>query len=435
MFSSAQSSVLSAQSDAPRAGTNAAVTRGPGGFSVSLGQAKEWQHPWQTSMWWLGDRKEWVATVRPGFVNGKAPIVRTRAALAKSLAGRFYNGLVTARSGAADIARAAELARESGDKLAWDGQTLDVRLYNNPPIQLPFRELGFDSVGGNGTGVPSFFKRLGVHESKTPVSDGFMNAEAVLAAQDKTQPKGNRLLRAADIVLHQPRLALTSSITYGLGPVTGISNASQTLGLRLATPGDRLKVYATPMWTPPDAAGINPLLGDYEEPNWDERRIATVYLVSPPDTLPGSKPDGRWVPYVQHSMFWNLTYLSRNTLEVPRLDNVVGQLIMLGSVLAGGVASLAINWLSADINDLTQNALNMVLAHSMAGAWWTATGGGSSGEFPAELPVAPKQANGWDKAARLQAQRIAAARALKAARLDPTFPFRAVEFPISLLNT
>jgi hypothetical protein len=432
-FSSAQSSVLSAQSDAPRAGTNAAVTRGPGGFSVSLGQGREWQHPWQTSMWWLGDRKEWVATVRPGFVNGKAPIVRTRAALARSLAGRFYNGLVTARSGAADIARAAELARESGD--VPEAGTLDVRLTNNPPIQLPFRALGFDSGGGNGTGVPSFFQRLGVSASSTPVTDGFTNAEAVVASFEQTQPKGNRLLRAADVVLHQPRLALTSTITYGAGPVTGISNASQTLGLRSAAPGDRLKVFATPLWTPPDAAGINPLLGDYEEPTWDELRIATVYLVSPPDTLPGSEPDGRWVPYVQHSLFWNLTYLARTALEVPQLDNALGALGSLGQALAGGVASFAVNYYAAAANDLTQNALNMLAAHSMAGSWWTTTGGGSTSEFPAEVPVASKQANGWNKAARLQAKRIAAARALKAARLDPPFPFRAVSFPISLLNT
>lgn len=433
-----QSSVISHQNAAtPRAGSNAAVTRGPGGFSVSLGQPKQWEHPWQTTLWWLGDLRQWVATVRPGFVNGAAPVVHTSAATALSLAkrGTFYNGLITARSGAADIARAAELARESTKDIPTDGSTLDVKLTNNPPISLPFRALGFDSGGGLGTAVPSFFKKLGVNESPTPASDGFTNAARVVASLEKTPPKGNRLLRAADIVVHQPRMALTSTITLAPGFVTGISNVTQTLGIRSATPGDRLKVFATDLWISPDAAGIDALAGDYEEPTWDERVIATVYLLSPPDAALYSAPDQKWVPYVQHRLFWNLTYLPKTTLQVPQHDNASGQLITLGNILAGGVASLAIATLSAELNDMTQNALNLITAHSMSGTWWTATGGGSQSEFPAEPAPAPVQANGWDKAERLQAKRNAAARALKTARLDPPFPFRAVEFSPSLLQT
>ncbi len=412
-----------------RAGTNATITRAPGGgFSVSLGQPREWQHPWQTQLWWLGDRKQWVATVRPGFVNGAAPVVRTSAAVAKSLAGRFYNGLITARSSAGDIERAAELAREGTEGLAWDGN-LDVKLYNNPPIELAFRSLGFDSGGGNGTAVPSFFKKLGVQESP-PVDPN--NLAAFL---ERTPPRGNRLLRAADIIVHQPRMALTSTTTLAPGLVTGISNVTQTLGLRSAAPGDRLLVRATAQWDASEAAGIDPLTGDYEEPAWDERLIATVYLVSPPDATMLSVPDGRWVPYVQHSLFWNLTYLPRTVLEVPQLDNSVGKLLSAVRLLGGGAASFAVNFATASLNDLTQNALNLITGHSMAGTWWTATGGGSASEFPAEAAPVPTPANGWDKAARLQAKRIAATRALKAARLDPPFPFRAVAFSPSLLNS
>src|SRR5205085_8082923 len=172
--------------------------------------------------------------------------------------------------------------------------------------------------------------------------------------------------------------------------------------------------------------------GDFEEPPWDERLIATVYLVSPPDTPPGSAPDGRWVPYVKHELFWNLTWLSRDALQIPQLDNAVGGLVTLGNVLAGGFASLAVNFLAASLNDATQNTLNLLAAHTLAGTWWTATGGGSRSEFPAEAAPAPAPPGGWDKAARLQAKRIAVARALKAARLDAPFPYRAVEFPPSL---
>lgn len=422
-----------------RAGANAQVTRGPAGdFSVSLGQSKQWQHPWQTQLWWLGDLKQWVATVRPGFVNGHVPVVQTKTTQALSLAkrGTFYNGLITARSGAGDIARAAELARESTKDIPTDGSTLDVKLTNNPPIGLPLRSLGFDSGGGLGSGVPTFFKNLGVHDNPTPASDGFANAEAVVASIGKEPPKGNRLLRAADIGVHQPRMALTSTITLAPGFVTGISNVTQTIGIRSAAPGDRLKVFATELWEDANVtAGIHAISGDYEEPTWDERLIATVYLLSPPDTAQFSLPDGKWVPYVRHRLFWNLTYLPKTTIHVPQLDTTDRSLITLGSVLAGGVAAFAIATLAASINDMTQSALNLVTANSLEGTWWTSTGGGSISEFPAVAAPKPTQANGWDKAARLQAKRIAAAKALKAQRLDPPFPFRAVEFTPSLLKT
>lgn len=407
---------------APRAGTNATITRGPGGgFSVSLGQQREWQHPWQTKLWWLGDLKQWVATVRPGFVNGRAPVVRTSAELAKSLAGRFYNGLITSRSGAADIARAAELAREGVAGLVADA----VKLTDNPPITLPFRRLGFDSGGGNGTAVPSFFRKLGVQESQP----GDPNNPAAL----KQAKKGNRLLVAADIIVHQPRQALTSTVTFGPGLATGVSNVTQTLGVRSAVPGDRLSVHATALWDSSDPSRINPLAGDYEEPPYDERPVATVFLVSPPDAAAGSLPDGKWVPYVKHSLFWNLTHLAKTSLEVPQLDNAVGRLLSSVGLLGGGVASFAVILLIASLNDLTQNALNLITGHSMAGTWWTATGGGSDSEFPEE-PAPAAAPGGWDKSARLQAARSAAARALKAARLDPPFPFRAVAFTHSLLT-
>lgn len=427
---------LSTLTTAPRAGTNAAVTRGPGGFSVSLGQPKRWEHPWQTTLHWLGDLQTWVAAVRPGFVNGHVPVVQTKTAQALALAkqGTFYNGLITARSSAGDIARAASLAREK-DSPATDGSTLDVKLTNNPPIGLPLRSLGWDSGGGSGTAVPSFFKKLGVQESPVPASDGFTNAAAVVAALGKTPPRGNRLLRAADLIVHQPRSALTSTVTLAPGLVTGVSNVTQTLGIRSATPGDRLKVFASAQWDPGNALDLDPLAGDFEEPTWDERLIATVYLVSPPDAAPLSVPDGRWVPYVQHSLFWNLTYLAKTVLQVPQLGNASGQLITLGNSLAGGVASLAVATLSAALNDATQNAFNLLTAHSLAGTWWTATGGGSVSELPAEPAPLPKNANGWDKATRLQTSRNAAARTLRAARLDPPFPFRGVAFTPSLLNS
>jgi hypothetical protein len=238
--------------------------------------------------------------------------------------------------------------------------------------------------------------------------------------------------------VHQPRLALTSTIElHPEGLATGVSNVTQTLGLRSAPGGDRLKVFATSLWQDVNTtAPIDPLAGLYEEATWDERLVATVYLLSPPDAAPGSEPDEKWVPYVKHELFWNLTYLAKNDLQSPQLDNAVGKLLAVVNVLGGGSGGLAVNFATASLNDLTQQALNLLSATSMAGTWWTSTGGGASSEFPVTESAqdAASAKFGWNKAARLQAQRIAAAKALKAARLDPAFPFRGVEFPISLLD-
>ncbi len=415
------------------AGRGATVTRTPLGFCVALGRPKRWEHPWQTRLHWLGDRKQWVATVRPGFVNGRAPIVRTTAGEALALArnGSFYAGLINARSGAADIRRAAELAGEGEAELQsiGPGTRIDVPLYNNPPVPLGWRAVGWGSAGGVGSAVPQFFRDRGVEAAPRSVA-----ADAGTFPQAPARKPGSRLLLACDVVLHQPRLALTSSVEILPGIATGISNVTQTLGMRSAAPGDRLKVYGTPLWDPFYAsnAGIDPLAGDYEEPPFDERLIATVFLLSPPDTEAGSAPDQNWQPWVRHGLFWNLSYQERTALRVPAQDNIFGKLVATANLLGGGTASIAVNFLGASLNDLNQNALNLLAAHSMAGTFWTATGGGHDGAIATRETTPAKP--GLRKADALAARAAQAARTRRAQRLDPPFPYRAEPFDLALLR-
>jgi hypothetical protein len=237
-------------------------------------------------------------------------------------------------------------------------------------------------------------------------------------------------------VLHQPRPALTSQITLEPGIATGISNVTQTLGLRSAAPGDRLKVYASSQYEALAAirTGIDPLLGDYEEPTFDELLIATVYLLSPPNKPLRSAPDATWIPYVRHGLFWNLNYATP-PFRIAGVGNAVGDLLAPVKFLGGGAAAIVISFLTASINDAYNQALNILTAHSMAGSFWTATGGGSSSEFP-EVVAGDDDAGstGLDKDGRLQAKRNAAAKALKSARLDPAFPYRAMPFPEAFLE-
>jgi hypothetical protein len=204
----------------------------------------------------------------------------------------------------------------------------------------------------------------------------------------------------------------------------------QTLGLRSAAPGDQLKVFSGAM-IDANAAAFDPLSDDYEEPNFDELLLSTVYLLSPPNAAPGSEPDSTWQPFVKHELFWNLTYITPEfVISTADLNNAFASLTSIASVLGEGTGSIAVNFVAADLNDQAARALNMINAHSMAGAFYTATGGGSTTMMPAVASVAT--AASLDKAANAAAS-LAAKRAKQNASLDPAFPFEARQFPVSYL--
>lgn len=91
-----------------------------------------------------------------------------------------------------------------------------------------------------------------------------------------------------------------------------------------------------------------------------------------------------------------------------------------------------INFLTSSINDATQQALNIITSHSMAGKWWVATGGGSSAVFPT-LVEEDEDEEGLDKLARDKRDAAKQAARRRAERLDPEFPFEAMAFDLELL--
>lgn len=426
-----------------RAGVNAFLTASPFGKVISFKTSKKWQHPWTTTLRWMAEDKKWVGFVRPGFVSGVAPTVRTTYGEARraaaQLSATFFGTLIGANSGAAEIAQAARLAiprDASAGTTEQDKQQVDIPLYYNPPISLTWQNIGWDGIGST---VPAFFKRLGVQEP--PRIDPTNPEAAATTLMSGAPKKGNRLLRAANIILHQPRVALTSSIEIDpSGFVTGMGIVKQTLGLRDAVAADRLRVFSRSNWTPPQnfAGATDILADDYEEPTFDEIMISKVYLLSPPDTAPLSVPDSRWVPYVQHDLFWNLNYAQpafRGTQ--PQID-LFRQLAAILQFIGGGAGAFAASFMASSISDGYAAAANIIAAHSMAGTFWTPTGGGHesemtvSGEQSSVISAQSSVSSGLDKDGRLQAKRLAAADALKKARLDPPFPYRAEPFNFSL---
>ncbi len=382
-----------------RAGDGARLVRNPTGQAVSM-QGADWHHPWFTKAYFWPSQNEWVAVVRPGFVNGRCPSVLTTADRMKATP--TFLAPITAWDGAADIAQAARLAEET-EKV--DGKTkLYVPLYRNPLLSLPYRELGLDAP------IPLYFVRRGVVEM-------------------------NRRVVSSDIVLHQPRTALTSQIDFPVDYILGTSIVTQTLSERTPAPNDSLKIISTAQFDPVQNNNYDPGTGDwmrsYEEQTWDETLIATVYLVSPPGAK--GNPDGSWMPFVAHKLFWNLNW-SQPRLQPPPNMSVPGALTASFSVLAGGVGQLLIGSIMGSINDMMNAAANIVSANSLAGNFWTPTGGGADAVFP-DPPEDTTDTFGFDKTARSKAKR---AKAIKAGalidKLDPAFPHNAIAFPISLLN-
>lgn len=398
-----------------------------GGLSALSRSARagKWRHPWTVTPEWRPDAEAWFATITPGFVGGRAPVVVTTAAEQAASGGDFginpLSGEPYFSASVFDNPAKADVTRE-----------IHIPIYDRPAIRLNLRNLGFDGIDSEA--VPKFFRDRGVQEQ--PGTASF--AERIESGQSERDRKsGRRLLRAADMILHMPREALTSQAETAPGLLTGQGLVTQTLGVQPPVPGDVLKVFSGRHQPSPDVAnqilggGVDLFANLYAESPWDELRIATVYLLSQPDELTGSQPDNRWQPFVRHDLFWNLHYEPRRNEQIVIPESTIGYI----PPLAGGIAQPIINFLTSTINDATDTALNIIKANSLQGTWWTPTGGGNHAIFPSEPEETPRGRFGGDKPGRLAAQSSAAAAKRRGERLDPDFPFRAVAFDPAQLSS
>ena len=415
-----------------RSSCNARLTQSSLGRSISLSPRRDgWQHPWFTVPMWLPKTKKWSARVLAGCVNGVSPMVRVTAGELRDARGTFYGQLVDANTGAAEIKQLALLAIGDGlDAGTPDNAQLVIPLCQNPPIGLnSWRAIGWDGAGR----VPQFFLDRGVNRPSAAIraaSDG-----GQISGNDVMPPKGNRLLRACDIIVHQPRVGLTSQMTYGEPLATGDSVAQQILTVVPPADKDFLKInigtFDQALQNGMNYSGGTSLLNNYEEKTWDEILVSTVYVMSPPDAALDSEPDETWQAFVRHGLFWNLSW-AQPDFHPPISTSPFGALVAIAAHLGSGAGSFAVNYIAASIDDMNQAAVNLLTASSMAGSFWTSTGGGTTSAYPA-VPAA-KVSPGLDKAATAAAKARAAAAAKRRQQLDPDFPYEGIKFNRSLLN-
>lgn len=403
----------------PGRGTTAQRVAGLG-QAISASEGANWRHPWYTSPRWDAKQGRWVAVVKAGFVNGECPTYRMTISEAPPRADVWG---INPLSGERFFS--AEVFSDLPDGEATTRQ-VDVPLYLSPQIPLSWRRIGWDGEAG----VPAFFARRGVAEPKGSDLEALLGGDTINVASH-IPPTGLRLLRSCDIVLHQPRQALASTVTLSPLP-TGVSNVMQTLTLRAAVAGDRLKVFATAKYDPQQAirAGIDPVARDFEEATWDEVLVCRVYALSPLGASPGSEPDASWRCFVRHELFWNLSWAQPGFTAV----NVSPEIPFIPP-LAGGAAQPVINFLLGELNDATARALSILTAHSMAGSFWTATcGGHDAAEEAGDQSAEVGGIDGLNKDARKLRLKRLAAKAAREERLDPEFPYRGRAFNLSLLS-
>lgn len=334
----------------PFPGRGARLAYRSGKVVLEAAAAASFAHPWQVSCVWENytdaagkPRGEWRAFIRPGFVNGR-------------------DGFL-------------EMPEEWPEKPDRGGATRPVALTDDPAPYLVLDDwrnplepasvsatLGGDIVFAKGEGYPKFFERLGVR----PASPGGKFPDAEI------DPERTREIRAMDIVLTKPRLGSALDVT-----LLNVFADSQThqLGATfqnaywLAQEG-RTKLAAFSKHRPlGDQTIASPFLGlpmNAGDPQFDQLKIATVYVVSPPEAGADAEPDQTWSAFPKHDVFWNLSHATRfipPAAPLPPIRLVTG--------LAFGILDTLAAAMLAPINSAFNEVHAFLNQADMRGKFWT----------------------------------------------------------------
>jgi hypothetical protein len=169
-------------------------------------------------------------------------------------------------------------------------------------------------------GYPKFFEKIGV---KPAANDGDITKPGAL--EGEFDENRTREIRAMDVVLSKARIGTRLQIDV-LDPLVdaqteSISTVFLNDALR-ATEG-RAKLRAVSKYVPPEEQSLALMYGtllNAGDTQYDELKMATIWIVSPPGAASDDEPDETWTPYPQHFVFWNLQHASR--LVPPKLHRL-----------------------------------------------------------------------------------------------------------------
>jgi hypothetical protein len=309
-------------------------------------------HPWQIQAQYYTDPitnlSYWRASLSPGLVNG-------------------FPAKITMQYSDAPLA-AQERVRleniEAKKPAPKDTDRVDVYLDEQAAVKLSFRKIGSDADpdsisgdagSGNVTGVfekvPDFFKRLGVADANTN-----------LLAE---KPETKRLLLACDIVLNQPRVSLTNSISIS---AASIDTTLVSINPGFQSPADReatvtaLSKYVVPTQT---TNFTDLFFQRFVDSSTDLLHLSTVYLLSPVLPLLDATNLSGWQPFIKYNCHHNLVHATK---QIERRDEFVP--LSLVVPFAGGVAQPIFDYILAENNFFAQAALDFYQQRNLGGKFY-----------------------------------------------------------------
>lgn len=295
------------------------------------------RHPWHCRVEFDPAQRLWRVQVKAGLVGRLTG------------SGQFLLPETTARI-AAPLAPEATRTRLDGLK-----GSLDAFLSEEPWLPVnQFRAIGDEEGQASAASVPSYFRELGVGP--------------ILAGESQAVPR--RWLRAASVILSQPRPYLSTAWQIGADDIVSILPSAR-LHAQIAGAGREL--LPSEISLAADYREANPellletLARGGDDDRSDRRLVATLYWLSPPGgSRPGSKPGDGWEVFVKHELFRNLSY----AVHVPRIAEEPSRPLFLTG-LAGGVADVLIAGLQRVIDDSLSNAATAANLARVRGSFWS----------------------------------------------------------------
>ena len=309
-------------------------------------------HPWQIQAQYYTDAvtnvSYWRASLSPGLVNGFPAKIPMK--------------LSDAPAEAKERIRLENI--KNGKPPAKETDRVDVYLDEQAAVKLSFRKIGSDanpdSVSGDaGSGkvigvfekVPDFFKRLGVADANTNLLD----------EKSETQ----RLLLACDIILNQPRVSLTNSVS--ISPAS-IDTSLVSINPGFLSPTDREPIVtALPKYVEPTkTTNFSDLFFQrFLDSSLDRIHLSTVYLLSPPLPLLDATNLSTWQPFTKYNCHHNLVHATK---QITNREEFIPLSVVVP--LAGGVAQPIFDYLLAENNFFAQAALDFYQQRDLVGKFY-----------------------------------------------------------------
>lgn len=304
-----------------RPGAHSTVIRTARGQVLNFDPSLGWIHPWFVSGRW--GRDGFYFRVRPGFVNGEAPVVTT--------------------------------ASESAPA---------VTLLDGPDI--PARN--WRAVTGAEEPLPAFFERLGVRKaaSDIKITDNGVSVDVTQREENATPP---RLLVAMDVWLAVARATYQSEIR--IADPTGVTGEVVDYNVRYDTTNfSRVGAQPRLQWggkfVPVRAPTLEERLqGQFQDEGEDRVLISTLYLLSP-ENAQEHVPTPQWQLFRANNCFWNLGHAARNV--APKVNPPP---IRIFTGLLGGVGDIIGNQILSGVNEYSDRILNAVNTTTNEGRFWT----------------------------------------------------------------